>query len=90
MIRNGSEILNMGMSESPKGASRPARGLRGDVSAPAVYWVAPRSKKKYVSKMKKKYYLKLTDMLITRCCVPRTYLGTYKRLTKDFPIVQAF
>ena len=28
-------------------------------------------------------------MLITRCCVPRTFLGTYKLLTDDFPIVQA-
>ena len=27
-----------------------------------------------MSKMKKTYYLKLKDMLITRCCVPRTFL----------------
>ena len=54
-------------------ASRLAGGLRGAVSAPAGYGVAPRSKK-YVSKMKKKCYLKLKDiMLITRCCVPRTF-----------------
>ena len=30
--------------------------------------------KKYVGKMKIKYYL----ILITMCCVPRTFLGTYK------------
>ena len=35
MIRNGSEILNVEMSKKPKVASRPAGGLRGDVSAPA-------------------------------------------------------
>ena len=29
-------------------------------------------------------------MLITRYCVPQTFLGTYKLLTDDFPIVQAF
>ena len=79
----------MGMSKQPKVASRPAGGLRGAVSAPAGYGAAPRSKT-YVSKMKNKYYLKLKDMLITRCCVPRTFLGTYKLLTDDFPIVQAF
>ena len=54
----------MGMSKPPKVASRPAGGLRGSVSAPAGYGAAPRSKK-YVSEMKKKYYLKLKDMLIT-------------------------
>ena len=70
-------------------ASRPAGGLRGAVSAPAGYGAAPRSKQ-YVSKIKKKYYLKLKDMLITRCCVPRTFSGTCKLLTDDFPIVQAF
>ena len=89
MIRNESVILNVGMSKPPKVASRPAGGLRGDVSAPAVYRAAPRSKK-YVSKMKKKYYLKLKDILIARCCVPRTFFGTYKLLTDDFAIVQAF
>ena len=89
MIRNDSEILNVGMSKPPKVASRPAGGLRGAVSAPAGHGAAPRSKK-YVSKMKNKYYLKLKDMLITRCCVPRTFLGTYKLLTNDFSIVQAF
>ena len=35
MIRNESEILNVGMSKPPKVASRPAGGLRGAVSAPA-------------------------------------------------------
>ena len=40
--------------------------------------------------MKIKYHFKLKDMLITRCSVPRTFLGTYKLLTDDFPIVQAF
>ena len=90
MIRNESEILNVGMSKPPKVASRPAGGLRGAVSAPAGYGAASRSKK-YVSKMKKKYYLKLKDnKLITSCCFPRTFLGTYKLLTDDFPIVQAF
>ena len=68
MIRNESEILNVGMSKIPKVATRPAGGLRGAVSALVGYGAAPRSKK-YVSKMKKKYYLKLKDMLITRCCV---------------------
>ena len=72
MIRNESEILNVGMSKPPKVASRSAGCLRGAVSAPAGYGAAPRSKK-YVSKMKKKYYLKLEDMLITRCCVPLTF-----------------
>ena len=89
MIRNESEILNAGMSKPPNVASRPAGGLRGAVSAPAGCRAALRSKK-YVSKIKKKYDLKLKDMLITRCCVPRTFLGTYKLLTDDFPIVQAF
>ena len=85
MIRYEIEILNVGMLKPPKVASRPAGGLRGAVG----YGAVPRSKK-YVSKMKKKYYLKLKDMLITRCYVPRTFLGTYKLLTDDFPIVQAF
>ena len=90
VIRNESEILNMGMLKPPKVTSRQAGGLKGAVSAPAGYGATPRSKK-YVSKMKKKYYLiKLKDMLITWCCVPRTFLGTYKLLTDDFPIVQAF
>ena len=74
MIRNESEILNMGMSKPPNVASRPAGGLNGVVSAPAGYGAAPRSNT-YVSKMKKKYFLKLNNMLITRCCVPRTFLG---------------
>ena len=55
-----SEILNVGMSKPPKVASRPAGRLRGAVSAPAGYGEAPRSQK-YVSKMKKKYYLKFKD-----------------------------
>ena len=46
-------------------------------------------RKQNVSKMKKKYHFKLKDMSITRCIVPRTFLGTYKLLTDDFPIVQA-
>ena len=71
MIRNESEILNVGMSKPPKVASRSAGCLMGAVSAPAGYG-ALRSKK-YVSKMKKKYYHKLVDMLITRCCVPLTF-----------------
>ena len=45
MIRNESEILNVGMSKPPKVASRPAVGLRGAVSTPAGYGAAPRSKK---------------------------------------------
>ena len=91
VIRNEGEIFNVGMSKPPKMACRPARCLRGAVSAPAVYGAAPRSKQ-YGSKMKKKYYLKLKDMLITRCCVLRTFLGrpTYKLLTDNVPIVQAF
>ena len=51
MIRNESDIFNVGMSEPPKVAGRPASGLRGAVSAPAGYGAAPRSKT-YVSKMK--------------------------------------
>ena len=35
MIRNESEILNVGMSKPTKVASRPAGGLRGVISAPA-------------------------------------------------------
>ena len=35
MIRNESDILNVGMSKPAKVASRPAGGLRGAVSAPA-------------------------------------------------------
>ena len=88
VIRHESEILNVGMSKPPKVASRPAGGLRGAVSAPST-GRRPGAKKS-VSKMKTKYYLKLTDMLITKCCVPRTLLGTYKLLTDDFPIVQEF
>ena len=52
MIRNESEILNVGMSKPPS-----EWRLNGGVSAPAGYGPAPRSQK-YVSKMKKKYYLK--------------------------------
>ena len=61
VIRKESEILNVGMSKPPKVASRPAGGLGGAVSPPAGYGADPRSKK-CVSKMKKKYYLKLKDM----------------------------
>ena len=61
VIRNESEILNVGMSKPPKVASRPAGGLGGAASPPAEYGAEPRSKK-CVSKMKKKYYLKLKDM----------------------------
>ena len=57
VIRNESEIFNVGMSKLPKVASRPAGDRRGAVRAPAGYGTAPRSNK-YVSKMKKKYYLK--------------------------------
>ena len=73
------------MSKPPKVGSIPAWGLRGAISSPEQNIV-------YVSNMKNKYYFKLKDniMLITRCCVPRTCLGTYKLLTDDFPIVQAF
>ena len=35
MIRNVSEILNVGMSKPPKVASRPAGGLRGAINSPA-------------------------------------------------------
>ena len=73
MIRNESEILNVVMSKPPKVASRPAGGLRGAVSA--LRGTGGARSKQYVSKMKKKYYLELKDMLITRCCVPRTFLG---------------
>ena len=45
MIRNESEILNVGMSKPPKVASRPAGGLRGTRSAPAGYGAAPGAKK---------------------------------------------
>ena len=44
MIRNESEILNVGMSKPLKVASRPAGGLRIAVSAPAGYGAAPGSK----------------------------------------------
>ena len=53
--------MNVGMSKPPKVASRPAGGLGGAVSPPAGYGAEPRSKK-FVSRMKKKYYLKLKDM----------------------------
>ena len=43
-----------------------------------------------MSKMNKKYYLKLKDnKLITRCCFPRTFLGTYKLLTDDVRCLNA-
>ena len=48
MIRNESDIFNVGLSKPPKVASRPAGGLGGAVSAPAGYGAAARSKK-YVS-----------------------------------------
>ena len=37
-----------------------------------------------MSKMKKKYYLKLIDMLITRCCVLGTLLGTIQTVDGRF------
>ena len=74
-------IFNVGMSKPPKVASRPAGGLRGAVRAPAGYGAAPRSKK-CVSKMKK-----YVDHQVLH---PANVLGTYKLLTDDFPIVQAF
>ena len=48
MIRNESDIFNVGLSKPPKVASIPAGGLVGAVSAPAGYVAAPR-RKKYVS-----------------------------------------
>ena len=48
VIRNESDIFNVGLSKPPKVASRPAGGLGGTVSAPAGFGVVPRSKK-YVS-----------------------------------------
>ena len=50
-------------------ASRRAGDLRGAVSAPAGYGAAPRSKK-YVIKMKKKYYLKLKDYVDRPVLIP--------------------
>ena len=44
MIRNESEILNVGKSKPLKVAIRPDGGLRGAVSAPAGYGAATRSK----------------------------------------------
>ena len=44
MIRNESEILNVGLSKPPKVASRPAGGPRGAVSAPSGYGAAPGAK----------------------------------------------
>ena len=44
MIRNESEILNVGMSKPPKVASRPGGGLGGAVSPPAGYGAEPRRK----------------------------------------------
>ena len=45
MIRNESDIFNVGLSKPPKVASRPAGGLGDTVSAPAEYGAAPRSTK---------------------------------------------
>ena len=78
-----------GNVEAIEGGEQTSWGSEGAVRAPAGYGTAPRSKK-YVSKMKKKNNLKLKDMLITRCCVPRSFLCTHKLLTDDCPIVQAF
>ena len=61
MIRNESDILNVGMSKPTKVASRPDGGLGGAVSPPAGYGAEPRSKQ-FVSKMKKKDDLKLKYM----------------------------
>ena len=45
MIRNESEILNVGMSKPPNVASRPAGGgLRGALSAPVGYGRRPGAK----------------------------------------------
>ena len=44
MIRNESEILNVGMSKPPKVSSRPAGGVRGAVSAPVGYGRRPGAK----------------------------------------------
>ena len=44
MIKNESEIVNVGMLKPPKMASRQAGGLRGAVSAPAGYGAAPGAK----------------------------------------------
>ena len=52
----------MGMSKPPKVASRPAGGLGGGVVSPPAGYGAESGSKKFVSKMKKKYYLKLKDM----------------------------
>ena len=72
----------MGMFKPPKVASRPAEGLRGAVSAPAGYRATPGEK--YVSKMRKKYYLKLKEYVAHQVLRPAnvfTNLGTYKLLT---------
>ena len=53
----------MGMSKPPKVASRPAGGLGGAVSPPAGYGEEPR-RKKFVSKMKKKYCLKKIERYV--------------------------
>ena len=52
VIRNESEILNVGMSKPPKVASRPAVGLRGAVSAPAGTGRRPGAKHMWVQLMK--------------------------------------
>ena len=49
------------MLKPPKVASRPAGGLRGAVSAPAGYGVAPRSKK-YVSKWTHGFFITINNM----------------------------
>ena len=71
MIRNESEILNVEMSKPPKVASRPAGGLRSWNPTACL----PGTGRSPGSKNEDKYYLKLKDMLITRCRVPRTFLA---------------
>ena len=48
MIRNESEILNVGMSKPPKVASRPAGGSEGRCKRPSGVRVGTQ-RKKYVS-----------------------------------------
>ena len=63
MIRNESDILNVGMSKLPKVASRPAVGLRGAVSAPAGYGAGLRSKT-YVSKWTHGFFITINSMIL--------------------------
>ena len=63
MIRNESDILNVGMSKPPKVASRPAGGLRDAVSAPAGYGAASRSKKD-VSKWTHGFFITISSMIL--------------------------